>query len=87
MKETRQGRSRQQNLKSAFKALARRVVERHLADNARDEVLRETEIVRTYNVVDNRVKDHESGRKILFSELDSRFGELVEARADAKLMR
>ena len=45
-----------------------------------DKPPRVTETIRTYNEAKNRVKDHASGEKILYGELDKRFGDLIDAR-------
>lgn len=41
------------------------------------------ETVRTYHFADNRITDHASGLKMAASELDKRFGDLVDARLNA----
>lgn len=42
-----------------------------------------TERVRTYNTVDNRVVDHASGERCLWSDLDVRIDDLIVARRRA----
>lgn len=46
---------------------------------------RSNEVVRTYHEVDNRVLDHASGEQMAWSELEKRFGDMVEARVRAKM--
>jgi protein subunit release factor A len=48
-------------------------------------VCKVTETIRTYHYADNRVVDHASKLRIAASELDKKFGELVDARRAAMI--
>ena len=86
LKETGQNaRSQQANFRDAFQRLGKRVGAWIRAElNAEARRTPSTETIRTYHFVDNRVVDHVSGFRISAGELDKRFGELIEARHNAK---
>lgn len=87
MTETGQNhKERSRNQKEAFRRLVDRIIEHYLQKESRDRYM-STEVVRTYNEPDNRVKDHASGEQIQYTDLDKKFGELVEARLHSKMVK
>ena len=70
-------RSRDRNFKDAFHRLGGMLKE-HYHPEGQKERAPVTEVIRTYNVVDNRVKDHISGEESSFDHFD--MGEMIIAR-------
>ena len=79
-------RSQQTNLRAAFRDLGKKIGAWVKEQINKDSPYRQpsNETVRTYHFVDNRVVDHASGFKITAGELDKRFGDLIDARQQAK---
>lgn len=77
--ESRESRSQMQNKKIAFHRLGRLVLEWHRAQE-REERERNSEVIRTYHEVDNRVKDHLSGETSSYKEVHEDMTEMIEAR-------
>ena len=78
-------RSRAVNFRNAFNTLGAKLkpwVEEQIR-KAAPESSKVTETIRTYHYADNRVTDHASRYRIAASELDKKFGELIDARHDA----
>ena len=48
------------------------------------EPLKSNEVVRTYNIPDNRVKDHQSGFKQSWTDVEKDIGNMIEQRMIAK---
>ena len=76
-------RDRPTNIRNAFKRMREPLLAWIRAQIGETVYPRSNEVVRTYHEADNRVMDHASGEQIAWSELDKRFGEMVEARARA----
>lgn len=74
------GRDRQTNLQAAWKAIKPKIEAWIRAQIGEQEYPRVTEVVRSYNIVDNRVIDHASGLEMAWSEMEKRFNEMVESR-------
>jgi peptide chain release factor 1 len=75
-------RSRTTNFRNAFNDLGARLktwIEAQIRKQA-PEAVKVTETIRTYHYADNRVVDHASRVRIAASELDKKFGDLVDAR-------
>jgi peptide chain release factor 1 len=80
-------RTRQGNLRDAMQAVGRQL-DPWIREQIRSELPGRRvshETIRTYHLADNRVKDHASGFTIAASELDKRFGDLINARNAAML--
>jgi protein subunit release factor A len=80
-------RSRTTNFRNAFCDLGAKLktwIEAQIRKQAPD-VCKVTETIRTYHYADNRVVDHASKLRIAASELDKKFGELVDARRAAMI--
>lgn len=75
------GRERPANLRRAFERLRPKLEVWIKAQIGEQTYPRSDEVVRTYHEADNRVTDHASGEQIAWTELDKRFGEMIEARA------
>jgi peptide chain release factor 1 len=78
-------RSRTANFRSAFYDLGAKLktwIEAQIRKQA-PEAVKVTETIRTYHYADNRVVDHASRTRIAASELDKKFGDLVDARRAA----
>lgn len=73
-------RDRQTNIRNAFQRLKPKLEIWVKAQIGETKYPRSNELVRTYHVPDNRVIDHASGKQIAWSEIDKKFGELVDAR-------
>ena len=78
-------RSRTANFRTAFNDLGAKIKPWVEAQIRKEAPQREkaTETIRTYHYADNRVVDHLSRFRIAASELDKKFGELVDARREA----
>lgn len=74
-------RDRNSNLRKAFDRLRPRLESWIRAQIGETEYPRNNEVVRSYNIVDNRVIDHASGEEMSWSELDKQFDEMICARA------
>ena len=78
-------RERSRNQKDAFNRLAVRVVEDWQQKNQQEKVINE-EVVRTYNIPDNRVTDHATGIQVSYrkleDELDNMIGERMMKKAE-----
>ncbi len=81
------GRSRHQNFSEAFSALGKQLEAWIVAQINKDatERIKNTETIRTYHAVDNRVVDHASGFRVAYDSLERQFGLLIEARRNALL--
>lgn len=80
-------RSRTTNFRNAFNDLGAKLkpwIEAQIRKQS-PALKKVTETIRTYHYADNRVVDHASGYRIAASELDKKFGELVDARRAAIL--
>lgn len=77
------GRDRPTNQRIAFERLRPKLEAWVRAQIGETSYPRSNEVVRTYHEADNRVTDHASGEQIAWSELDKRFGDMIEARAKA----
>lgn len=75
-------RSRTTNFRNAFNDLGAKLKPwiREQIKKEAPERSKTTETIRTYHYADNRVTDHASRYRIAASELDKKFGELVDAR-------
>lgn len=83
-------RDRVSNQRTAFERLRPKLlswVQDQLRGDSVPESARSDEIIRTYHEADNRVKDHASGLTMAWTELDKKFGDLVEARRLAELTK
>lgn len=83
--ESREHRSQHQNKMTAWRRLGKLVKE--WAIKKFGYVMpaeQSTEVVRTYNVVDNRVKDHASGEQLTWDEVSNYIGGMIDARREAK---
>jgi protein subunit release factor A len=76
-------RKRSQNLSLAMQRMRPLLEDWIRRQIGETEYPRSNELVRTYHAEDNWVKDHSSGHRISWSELEKRFDELVVARARA----
>lgn len=74
-------RDRKTNLRNAFERLRPKLEVWIRAQIGETVYPRSNEVVRTYHEADNRVTDHASGEQMAWSELDKRFGDMIEARA------
>jgi len=74
---------RSQNQKEAFKRLAHRVV-KAWQDEQTVVRLKNEEVIRSYNEPDNRVKDHDTGIQIAYSDLDKNIDNLITERLISK---
>jgi len=75
-------RNRKSNFSDAFQNLGEKLerwVQKEIQKENPERIVN-NETIRTYHIADNRVKDHVSGYQIAASELDKKFGELIEAR-------
>lgn len=78
-------RNRNGNIKIAFERL-KPLLLIWIRKQMNTEVIgKNTEVVRTYNVPDNRVKDNASGLMIQWKDLDNGFAKLVDARREVKI--
>jgi len=77
------GRDRPTNQRVACERLRPKLEAWIRAQIGETEYPRSDEVIRTYHEADNRVIDHASGAQIAWSELDKRFGDMIEARACA----
>lgn len=79
--ECRVHRSKEQNQREAFRKLVPKIVEwidkfdKSITDKSIN-----TTIIRTYHVVENRVKDHESGFTQLYTDVDKDISDMIHAR-------
>jgi protein subunit release factor A len=78
-----EARDRPSNMRRAFERLKPKLVAWVRAQIGEGDYPRSDELVRTYHEADNRVTDHASGAQMAWSELDKRFGDMIEARARA----
>ena len=62
-------RSRTQNFKEAFNELGVKLKEHYYPDTVKERAPN-TDVVRTYNIPDNRVVDHSSGHKEAYNGMD-----------------
>lgn len=76
-------RERSRNRKEAFERLAKKVVSNWKEQTKSEKVIND-EIVRTYNVPDNRVKDHSSNTQVLYKNLDNELDMLITERILSK---
>ena len=75
-----ESRSRVTNQRMAFERL-KPLLLKWIRDQIKiDPPEKNTEVVRTYNEVDNRVKDHATGLKFSFSNFEDKLDELLEIR-------
>ena len=83
--ESRSSRSQPKNRKTAFRKLAKLLVKHVLKQEQREKVI-SNEVIRTYNAVDNRVKDHASGLQMSWKEVVEKpnLEPMIEARARAR---
>lgn len=77
-------RDRVTNQRVAFERLKPKLEVWIQAQIGETKVYRSDETIRTYHEADNRVTDHASGVKIAYSELDKKFGVLIDARLMAQ---
>lgn len=63
-------RERRRNFDEAFTDLVDKVVTWHYGEDRRSRYPGNTEVIRTYNVPDNRVVDHITGDKTTFDDFD-----------------
>lgn len=82
---SREFRSQHQNKQEAFKKLSKMAVTWFLQTQESKKVERSKETIRTYNKVDNRVKDHDSGHQQTYTEVMDDISEMVNARLTEKL--
>lgn len=75
------GRDRPGNQRKAFERLRPKLEAWIRAQIGEQTYPRSNEVVRTYHEADNRVTDHASGEQMSWSELEKRFGDMIEARA------
>ncbi len=68
--ECRETRSQHQNKKIAFKNLAKILIAYLMDNQEKERYASGTEVVRTYNQPDNRIKDHHSKKTYLFDLKD-----------------
>jgi protein subunit release factor A len=73
--ESRDTKSQHKNKQIAFRKLAKQLVSRFVST---EKFTTSDEVVRTYNIANNRVKDHASGLEQTWKRMD--FGEMIEAR-------
>lgn len=78
-------RDRSSNLRKAFQRLKPKLERWIRAQMGEQSYPRNYEVVRSYNIPDNRVFDHASGKEMAWTELDKRFGDMIEARAKIQL--
>ena len=66
--------------------MAKKLVQHVLDQETRTRVI-SNEVIRTYNAVDNRVKDHASGLQMTWDEVVEKpdLGPMIEARQHARL--
>lgn len=82
--ESRSSRSQTQNRKIAFKKLTDRLTQYILEREKQTHVISK-EVVRTYNLPANRVKDHISGFQQSYSMVEQDIGPMMEARRLASI--
>lgn len=87
MTQCQSHRERAANFREAFQKLAKLVVDDFLAKEKTDDPGRNTEVVRTYHAVDNRVVDHASGEQFEYSKTVGKgdISELIKARWEAEM--
>lgn len=79
-------RERSRNLRDAFQVLVERLrpwIERRV-NGDRPEYNPQTDTIRTYHIADNRVKDHESGLRQTWDEVEKDLSNMIEARLQEK---
>lgn len=74
-------RDRASNLRKAFERLRPLLLSWIRAQIGEKTYPRNDEVVRSYNIVDNRVIDHASGLEMSWSEMEKKFDEMVNVRA------
>ena len=77
--ESRSSRSQTQNRKIAFKKLIDRLTQ-YILNREKQTYVISKEVIRTYNLPANRVKDHISGFRQSYSVVEQDIGPMVEAR-------
>lgn len=82
--ESREYREQYYNKREAFKKLANLLLEHFKSEWTQDRPEVSNEVVRTYNVVDNRVKDHASGLTQTYDEVEDDLSDMIIARHNAK---
>ena len=80
--ESREFKSQRQNKKAAFYRLGMKIKRWHQIDEAK-ELVRNTETIRTYHTVDNRVKNHKSGFQQTYDEVERDITKMIEDNANA----
>ena len=87
MTQSQTHRERVGNFREAFHKLADLVVADFLEKEKKDDPGRNTEVVRTYHAVDNRVVDHSSGAQFEYSKTVGKgdISELIKARWEAEM--
>jgi protein subunit release factor A len=81
LEETSQSRSRQESLRDCWKRIKPRIEAWIRSQINSEEYPRNYEVIRTYNIPDNRVTDHASGVQMAWEDMEKHFGDMVEARA------
>lgn len=79
-------RERSKNQKAAFKVLVERItpwIEEQI-NGKRPEYNPQTDTIRTYHIADNRVKDHDSGFRQTWDEVERDLSKMIEARLQQK---
>jgi len=77
--ESRSSRSQNDNRKLAFRKLVKKLTSHVIQQNCRDKII-SNEIIRTYHLVDDRVKDHKSGFRQSYTAVEQDIGLMIEAR-------
>ena len=86
METGQEHRDRPSNLKCAFKKLAERLVEHYIKKDKLERFRAPSEVVRTYNEPDNRVKDNRTSITLPYSDVIDGHGldKLLENRYDTR---
>lgn len=77
--ESRAHKEQPRNKKEAFMKLCQKIKEWH-EEKIHKEKIRNTEVIRTYHGVDNRVKDHASGFIQSYNNVMNDISDMMEAR-------
>ena len=80
--ESREHRSQLQNKKAAFRRLSRQIQRWH-QEQSRTVRERNLDVVRTYHVVENRVKDHLTGFQQSWDEVTIDLSDMIDDRLKA----
>jgi len=78
--ECREHRTQKQNKKEAFRKLCDKLVKHYVKSDVKVDI--NTNVIRTYNEPDNRVVDHDTGKKFSYKETvgKEKLDELIEHR-------